>query len=288
VLECADAANRATRESLGTTLKSQHQYNDFTGRLDAIRTGTANGACAAAAALQGDSYAYDAVGNVTSRSQWADNAGGLMTGHRECVSPLHWPVHAEWMHMNTESSPLRVLLWTARRWWHGPGALTVTAVCGVASLVLAGWAWQAAGHARVTRATPESQLLALRNEPPAVPLAVNTSTADFTAHLPATVAPTIALDVVQGAATRAAVAVQAVLVQEYAPSPERLGRTELAMTARGSYANLKRWLAELTERVPASTVSRLQLQRGVDAAADIEARLMLVVWSQPAVMSGRR
>jgi Type II secretion system (T2SS), protein M subtype b len=117
---------------------------------------------------------------------------------------------------------------------------------------------------------------------------MKTSTADFTANLPATVAPAIALDVVQGAATRAAVAVETVLVQEYAPSPERLGRTELAVTARGSYANLKRWLAELTERLPATTVSRLQLQRGADAAADIEARLTLVAWSQPVVVAERR
>jgi RHS repeat-associated protein len=77
-LECADAANRPTRESLGATLKSQHQYNDFTGRLDAIRTGTANGGCGVTATLQGDSYAYDAVGNVMTRSQWGDNVGGLM------------------------------------------------------------------------------------------------------------------------------------------------------------------------------------------------------------------
>jgi RHS repeat-associated protein len=78
-LECADAANRPTRESLGATLKSQHQYNDFTGRLDAIRTGTASGGCEVTATLQGDSYAYDAVGNVMTRSQWGDNVGGLMT-----------------------------------------------------------------------------------------------------------------------------------------------------------------------------------------------------------------
>jgi RHS repeat-associated protein len=79
VLECADASNRPTRESLGVTLKSQHQYNAFTGRLEAIRTGSASGACGATATLQGDSYGYDAVGNVMTRSQWADNAGGLMT-----------------------------------------------------------------------------------------------------------------------------------------------------------------------------------------------------------------
>jgi Type II secretion system (T2SS), protein M subtype b len=190
--------------------------------------------------------------------------------------------------MTTESSALRVSLWTVSRWWHGPGALTVSAVCGVASLVLAGWTWQAAAEARATRAGLESQLVALRHEQPAVLPLVNTSTADFTAHLPATVAPAIALNVVQGAATRAAVMVEAVQVQEYAPSPERLGRTELAMTVRGSYANLKRWLAELTARLPASTVSRLQLQRSADAAADIEARLTLVAWSQPAVAAEPR
>jgi Type II secretion system (T2SS), protein M subtype b len=86
--------------------------------------------------------------------------------------------------------------------------------------------------------------------------------------------------VVQGAAERAAVAVESVQVQELAATPERLGRLELSINARGSYANLKRWLAEMTERLPASTVLRLQMQRP-DGAADVEARFTLVVWSQP-------
>jgi Type II secretion system (T2SS), protein M subtype b len=183
--------------------------------------------------------------------------------------------------MHSESSTARAFVWAFDRWWHGVGAITTATALGFASLILAAWAGHGTMLARATRTGLEAQVATLRVGAPLVPIAAAAPlAADFSADLPATTAPASALEVVQGAAARAAVVVASVQLQELAASPERFGRIELSIQARGGYANLKPWLAEVIERVPASTVLRLQMQRA-EGAADIEARFTLVVWSRP-------
>jgi HAMP domain-containing protein len=181
----------------------------------------------------------------------------------------------------------RALVWAVSRWWHGPGAFTTALVLSVAALLLAAWAWRGAAQARTARTEVETQLARLRAERPVAFTATHASASDFTATLPVTASPALALEVVQSAALRATMRVGSAQVQEFAASTERLGRVELALTARGAYANVKRWMAEVTERVPASTVSRLQLQ-SMEGGAEVEARLTLVVWSQPTTASLER
>lgn len=158
---------------------------------------------------------------------------------------------------------------------------------GVVACLAVAWSWQASQRARVTQAALAAQLSDMQSAQRAAPPAAATSATDFTANLPPATSPAPALAVVQSAAASASVTVEAAQVQEFAASIERLGRAELSLTARGSYANLKRWMAEVTERVPASTLSRLQLQRA-EGAADVEARLTVVVWSRPAVPGAER
>jgi hypothetical protein len=183
--------------------------------------------------------------------------------------------------VNSDSALLPRSLWALNCWWRGSGAVATAALAGIATLIAAVWAGHSAVQARATRAGLAVQLAALRAEASAAGTVASPPAADFTAELPATVSPAAALEVIQGAAARLAVRVESVQVQEVSASPERLGRAELAITARAGYADLKRWLAEMTERLPASTVSRLQMQL-VEGTAQVEARLTLVVWSRPA------
>jgi hypothetical protein len=189
--------------------------------------------------------------------------------------------------MNAESVSARSLLWSSSRWWNGSGPLALATTLGVAACLAAAWMWQASQRARATQATLTAQLTDTQHAQRAAPPAAAASAADFTTDLPLAASPAQALAVVQSAAASASVTVDAVQVQGFAASTERLGRAELSLTARGSYANLKRWIGEVTERIPASTLSRLQLQRA-EGAADVEARLTVMVWSRPAVPGAER
>jgi Type II secretion system (T2SS), protein M subtype b len=176
--------------------------------------------------------------------------------------------------------------WAIERWWHGPGARHAAVVAGVAAALLTAWAWQGAVQERSARTALESRLAAPPGAaPPMLTARVTEPVADFTTTLPASISPAQALEVVQSAAARAKVVIDAIQVQEAAPTVQRLGRAEVSITARGSYADLKRWLAEATDRLPAATVSRLQMLRA-DSAAEVEARLVLVVWARPVAAEG--
>jgi len=77
-LNAQDARGQTTLQTLGNGLKVAHGYNAYTGRLETIKSGTDNGAGGVTPTVQADAYSYDAVGNVMSVQQWANNAGALM------------------------------------------------------------------------------------------------------------------------------------------------------------------------------------------------------------------
>lgn len=104
---------------------------------------------------------------------------------------------------------------------------------------------------------------------------------DFTANLGGAQPADRLVHVVQAAAARAGVTLTSLQVQEYAATPERLGRTELPLVLQGPYPAIKRCLIEVLDRVPSATVARLQWQRS-EGSADTETRVQLVVWSAPA------
>jgi hypothetical protein len=188
--------------------------------------------------------------------------------------------------MNIDAMAVRRIRWVVARWWHGPGARMSVWVLGLCAALAAVAAWHAALQAGAERDAVASEVAVLRSQPPA-PAAVSKADAragDFTATLPAKASAAQALEVLQSAAARTQVAVESVQVQDMPATEERLGRVELVVTARGSYADLKRWLAEVTERVPGSTIARLQLQRQ-EGTPQVQAQLVVVAWSQPEVSS---
>ena len=70
-----DAEGHSTREQLGNSLKTDRGYNVRTGRLESLATGPDNGSGGATPSVQSDGYAYDSIGNLTSRSQLAATSG---------------------------------------------------------------------------------------------------------------------------------------------------------------------------------------------------------------------
>jgi hypothetical protein len=185
--------------------------------------------------------------------------------------------------MNIDAPALRRIRWELARWWHGPGARASVGVLAVCAALAAAVAWRGAQHARAERDGLAAQVAALRSTqaPPTVPDKAAATPADFTARLPVSASAAQALEALHTAAARTQVAMDSVQVQESPPAPDRLGRVELSVLARGGYADLKRWLAEVTERVPASTVARLQLQRD-ERGAQLQAQVLLIAWSRPA------
>ena len=183
-----------------------------------------------------------------------------------------------------DGNSLRSWRWNVQRWWLTGGAQMVAVGAAAPLFVIAVWLAHAAWQTRAARDALESQLTTLRS---ASPIALPTEPqrqADFTTRLPSVVDTAQALEVVQDAAARAGVVVVSAQVQDSAPTPERLGRVELTILARGNYANVKQWLSEIATRLPMSTVPRLQLQRS-EASPEVEARVGVTLWSQAALPS---
>jgi RHS repeat-associated protein len=67
-LNAQDAVGRRTLETFASGLETATGYNAYTARLTSIQTGASNGAGGVTATIQNDSYDYDPVGNVLTRS----------------------------------------------------------------------------------------------------------------------------------------------------------------------------------------------------------------------------
>ncbi|KQU76022.1 MULTISPECIES: polymorphic toxin-type HINT domain-containing protein [unclassified Rhizobacter] len=72
--QAMDAEGRLTQEQLGNGAVTRRGYNAYTGRLNSIRSGVS----AADAQFQNDSYDYDVLGNLESRSQLMANGGAAL------------------------------------------------------------------------------------------------------------------------------------------------------------------------------------------------------------------
>ncbi len=86
------------------------------------------------------------------------------------------------------------------------------------------------------------------------------------------------------AARPARVVIRRIEITQVPPSTAELGRLQLAVVAEGGYADLKRWMAEWSARLPAATISQLRLQRPDSApgvAPVLEWSGTVTVWSRP-------
>jgi hypothetical protein len=80
------------------------------------------------------------------------------------------------------------------------------------------------------------------------------------------------------------VIIRRIEVAQVPPSATELGRLQLAVVAEGTYADLKRWMAEWTARLPSATIAQLRLQRAESAAETqplLEWSGSITVWSRP-------
>jgi hypothetical protein len=177
--------------------------------------------------------------------------------------------------------------WVLSHWWYaGRGGFCIAAA--VSSLIVAAGVGvlYLSGHARLELVPLESRRASLREQNSVQPNAsiaaasIAAQQPNFTEGLPSSLSGSSALDIIQSAADRATVVVASAQLQESASTTERLGRAELSIATRSTYANAKRWIAEVMERKPAATVSRLQLQRA-EGSTDIEARVTFVLSSRP-------
>lgn len=174
------------------------------------------------------------------------------------------------------------LSWALRAGWHQGSLRTGLAV---SALALSAGACMLAGAWYRSTQREESALQAqwARSAGTALPVTATDENPgrDFTASLGAVQASEHLVAVIQSAAARARVTLASVQVQEQATTPDRLGRTELPLVLRGRYPAIKRCLAEILDRIPHTTVARLQWQR-VEGVAESEARVQLVAWFAPA------
>lgn len=65
-----DAEGRVTRETLGNGLVTNRQYKADSGYLDTVQTGIVAADGTLNATVQNDAYSFDAIGNLTTRSQY--------------------------------------------------------------------------------------------------------------------------------------------------------------------------------------------------------------------------
>lgn len=111
-------------------------------------------------------------------------------------------------------------------------------------------------------------------------VAVPAPVADFTQSMGL---PPSAVRVVQEL-KQASAAANATLVstqsQEHPPAVDRLGKLELTVVLKGSYASDKQVLALVVERFPFVSVSHLRLRKG-QGPSDVEATATLVFWGAP-------
>lgn len=91
----------------------------------------------------------------------------------------------------------------------------------------------------------------------------------------------------QAAAKRFSVSVSSATVSPRAPTTQTLGRTEVALTARGAYAPLKQLLSESLARHPSAVLQHLSLHRnGAPTELEMQVTFNLLLLPLPSVGKG--
>lgn len=158
-------------------------------------------------------------------------------------------------------------------------SIGLAAVGGAASLafVAATWHWQMA-H-RVSRlATAGERLRAELSMSASAP--VERPLADYTQRLPADVAVGPLVHQLQRSSAQLGVVVVSVAGAAHDATAQTLGRTDVRLTLRGNYPNLKTVLAEALDRFPGLVLQRMSLRR-LASGTELEARVDLVQFSRP-------
>jgi len=143
-----------------------------------------------------------------------------------------------------------------------------------------GWRWQQAQGV----ASTESAAAGLARDLRALQATGSASApaGDYARRLPPSAPVEPVVDRLQRAGAAAGVTFGSFSATARPASEQALGRTELAVTLRGSYANLKPVLADVLQRFPALVLQHLTLRRGA-TGGDLEARIDVVLPTRPLV-----
>lgn len=109
----------------------------------------------------------------------------------------------------------------------------------------------------------------------------NDPPSDFTHRLPRTPEVRPLLAELERSTAEAGVTFGSFQFQERAATPEQLARTDVTVSLRGSYPNLKRVVLDVLARFPNITVTQWRLRRAPQAG-DVESTLVLAVWGAAA------
>lgn len=161
---------------------------------------------------------------------------------------------------------------SARSWTFWLAAIGGVALVGTAA---SGYDW----NRRQLEVASHQLVLARASTTPSAPIATRAS--DFTQRLGAELPVARVVEELRRSCERTGVVLVAVQIRERAASPEQLGRAELVVTLRGSYADSKHVLKDAIDRYSARlTVQRMRMRR-LQSPADVETTVVLSLWSAP-------
>jgi len=161
------------------------------------------------------------------------------------------------------------------RWqWAGWGTL----VCiNITATTWFTWSSYRAESARLAAATAVASWSAPK------PVAVPEAARDFTSTLPDPLPTDRIISLVDQATRQGGVILESIHISHEAPTTAKLGRTEVAMTWKGSYEATKAALVDLSSRLPQLSVRSLQmlpLESQADRRA-VRTALVVSLWSAP-------
>jgi Tfp pilus assembly protein PilO len=161
-------------------------------------------------------------------------------------------------------------------------ACVLTGTLGLSMTVAAGSMWH---HIAAQQRDTQAELTRVQTSRPIAPPArADVSRAetlsDFVQTVPSVIEARPVLADIQRMASRTGISLAGVQVQPRAPAPESLGRLDLTLSLRGSYANVKQLSGDLLDRHPNMTLSHLTMRKTA-SPTDLETSIVLTLWGAP-------
>lgn len=110
---------------------------------------------------------------------------------------------------------------------------------------------------------------------------------DFTSKLGSTISAERFLSILQQTCTRANASLTSTAVAERASVPGELHAVEFNVAMKGNYDAIKLVLAEVLQRVPATTVKQLRLRQDPSRRGATEANIVFSVWAASPMRDGK-
>lgn len=167
-----------------------------------------------------------------------------------------------------------------RAWWsHCRSALGVAGACGVIAAIASAVIYGALVQQRqADLAVLNAQASAASSMPAASRATPAQRTAAFEAQFPEADTLTDWLERVEAASAATGVVVERTDYRVSSEAPAGLARYQIALPVKGSYAQVRAFIAALLEAVPTLAVTDVDLKRDSIAASTLDARLNVAVY----------